>query len=263
MSPISTRTTPDIDPAAEDRRPLDTTVHLITPERVLFSYPLAGPSRRALAYLVDLAIIVLLILGSFLASLAATGFQGAGFGVGLALTFGVVWGYGTICEGGFNGRTVGKRLAGLRVVGVQGVPITASQAAIRNLLGAVDGPFPFLYLPGFASMALTRRFQRLGDLAAGTMVIVEEVRLETKMLRVEDRAVIDVVNLLPMRVAATSDQARALSDYVKSRGRFGPDLREEIAQPLAAPLRTRHGLPDSATADAVLCAYYHRLFLGD
>ena len=205
----------------------------------------------------------MLILLSFIVSAMATGFGGAGIGLGLAVMFGLIWGYGTVCEGGFNGRTVGKRISGLRVVGVQGVPITASQAAIRNLLGSVDGPLPFLYLPGLASMLLTRRFQRLGDLAAGTMVIVEEVRLDAKILRVAEPAVLDLVNLLPMRVAATSDQARALSDYVKSRGRFGPDLREEIAQPLAGPIRTRHNLPEAASGDAVLCAYYHRLFLGD
>lgn len=263
MSPITTRSSPEVDATVDASRPIDTTVHLITPERVMFSYPLAGPFRRVLAYLIDQVIVAVLIAGSFLGALLITGWGGAGVGVGLALMFGLIWGYGTVCEGGFNGRTVGKRIAGLRVVGVQGVPITASQAAIRNLLGAVDGPLPFLYLPGLASMLLTRRFQRLGDLAAGTMVIVEEIRLDARMIRVVDPAVLELVTLLPMRVAATSDQARALSDYVKSRGRFGPDLREEIAQPLAGPIRTRHNLPEAATGDAVLCAYYHRLFLGD
>ena len=265
LSTITLRANHDFDADAGVNQPIDTTVHLITPERVMFSYPLAGPARRALAYFIDALVISMLIgLVSIMTLLVVVAFRElAGVGVLLAFSFFVVWGYGTVCEGGFNGQTIGKRIVGLRVMTTQGVPITGSQAAIRNLLGTVDGPFPFLFLPGFLSMILTRRFQRLGDLAAGTMVIIEEVKLESKMVRVEDQAVLDLIMLLPMRVAATSDQARALSDYVKHRGRFGPDLREEIAQPLAGPIRSRFALPDASSGDAVLCAYYHRLFLGD
>ena len=265
MSTITLRANHDFDAVAGVNQPIDTTVHLITPERVMFSYPLAGPSRRALAYVIDsLMISVLIGVVSLISILLVVAFRElAGIGLLLAFSFFVIWGYGTVCEGVFNGQTVGKRVVGLRVMTTQGVPITGSQAAIRNLLGTVDGPFPFLFLPGFVSMILTRRFQRLGDLAAGTMVIIEEVKLETKMIRVDDPAVLDLIMLLPMRVVATSDQSRALSDYVKHRGRFGPDLREEIAQPLAGPIRTRFALPDESSGDAVLCAYYHRLFLGD
>lgn len=250
------------DPEAE---PIDATTRLITPERVVFTYPLAGPARRALAYLIDAAVLGLIFAILVVVNLVLAATLGAfsQIGLTLAIVFVLVWGYGTVAEGAFNGRTVGKSLVGLRVLSTAGVPITGSQAAIRNLIGTVDGPLPFLFVPGLASMALTRRFQRLGDLAAGTMVVVEQVRHEAKLARVDDKAVADLLEYLPLRVAATPEQARAAADYVRSRGRFLPERREEIARHLADPLRERYALPGSSPGDAVLCAYYHRIFLGD
>ncbi len=243
--------------------PLDTAVRLITPERVEFLYPLAGPFRRSLAYLIDaLVLFALAVAGSYIGSLLTLGTE-AGRGVGYAILFALVWGYGAVLEGTFNGQTVGKRALGLRVMTTQGVPITGAQATIRNLLGAVDGPLPFLYLPGLTSMFLTAKFQRLGDLAAGTMVVVEERRHSASVPRVDEGAMGGLLPLLPLRVAAGPDLARALSDYVRHRPRFNRERREEIARHLAGPIRDRFGLPDSAGSDAVLCAFYHRLFLGE
>ncbi len=247
---------------SRDDEPLDTSVRLVTPERVQFRYPLAGPFRRSMAYLIDAAVLFgLIVIGSILSSLVTLG-SAAGLGPTLAIAFALIWGYGAFCEGVFNGQTVGKRALGIRVMTTQGVPITGSQAAIRNLIGTVDGPMPFLYLPGLTSMVLTSRFQRLGDLAAGTMVVVEESRFGASMPRVEEAVLEGVLPYLPLRLSAGPEMARALSDYVRHRNRFGRDRREEIARNLAGPLRQLHGLPDSATSDAVLCAFYHRLFLG-
>jgi uncharacterized RDD family membrane protein YckC len=251
--------------AIESRKaePLDTSVRLVTPERVEFRYPLAGPFRRAIAYLVDLAVLATLIaVGSFAAMLMTLGMP-SGMGLVLAMIFALIWGYGAFCEGVFNGQTVGKKAVGIRVVTTEGVPITGTQAALRNLIGAADGPLPFLYLTGLTSMVLTSRFQRLGDLAAGTMVIVEEPRYGSKVPTVEPELIAKLLPLLPLRVAAGSEMARALSDYVRHRTRFGRDRREEIARHLARPLRERYALPEQATSDAILCAFYHRIFLGE
>jgi uncharacterized RDD family membrane protein YckC len=246
-----------------ETEPLDTSVRLITPERVQFRYPLAGPFRRSIAYLLDVAVLlVLILLGWMVSTLLTLGSQ-AGAGPAQAIMFVLIWGYGAFCEGMFNGQTLGKRAVGIRVMTTQGVPITGSQAAIRNLIGTVDGPMPFLYLPGLASMLLTSRFQRLGDLAAGTMVIVEESRFRATVPRVEPSVTAEVLPFLPLRVTAGPEMARALSDYVRHRNRFGRDRREEIARHLARPLRERFALPSSASSDAVLCAFYHRLFLGE
>jgi uncharacterized RDD family membrane protein YckC len=243
--------------------PLDTTVRLVTPERIVFQYPLAGPFRRFFAYLIDLTLLIFLVLmATILALILALG-SFSGIGPALVAYFLLTWGYGAFCEGVFNGQTLGKRLVGVRVISEMGVPLTGAQAVLRNLVGAVDGLFPFFYLLGLSSMILTRRFQRLGDLAAGTMVVVEQRRRRVRLERVKEPAVEALLPWLPVRVAAGPEMARALSDYVKRRGRFGRARREEMAAHLARPLKGRYHLPDDATNDAILCAVYHRVFLGE
>jgi hypothetical protein len=110
---------------------------------------------------------------------------------------------------------------------------------------------------------LTRRFQRLGDLAAGTMVVVEQRRRRTGVIRVNDKEVYALLPWLPLRIQAGSQLARALSDYVWHRGRFTRSRREAIAEELARPLRKRYSLPIETPADTVVCAVYHRVFVGD
>jgi hypothetical protein len=82
-------------------------------------------------------------------------------------------------------------------------------------------------------------------------------------MRVDEPEVEALLPWLPLRVEAGPEMARALSDYVKNRRRFGSARRTEMAEHLARPLRVRYGLPESSTADVVLCAVYHRVFLGD
>lgn len=242
--------------------PLDTAVRLITPERITFQYRLAGPFRRAGAYLLDLALISGLTIASILgASILSLG-SGAGLGLALALIFIIRFGYGALCEAFLNGQTPGKRALGIRVVSVEGVPVTGAQAFLRNLLWCFDGLIPFAYLPAIISMTLTRRFQRLGDLAAGTMVIVEQRRDRDALVAVREPEVQAVLRLLPSRIDAGSELARALSDYVRSRNRFSPARREEMAAPLASQARLRFQLPDAPSADAILCALHDRIILG-
>jgi uncharacterized RDD family membrane protein YckC len=245
--------------------PLDTTVRLVTPERIVFQYPLAGPFHRFGAYLIDLAFWLLLVVVASIVSLALALGSASGIGLFLVAYFVLTWGYGATCEGLFNGQTLGKRIVGIRVVSDRGVPITGAQAVLRNLVGAVDGPIPFFFLLGLASMVLTRRFQRLGDLAAGTMVVIEERRRRLRLERVDEREIAPVLAWLPLRISAGPELARALSDYVRGRGRVNPRRREEMAAKLAAALRRRYDLPDSAarSGDALLCAVYHRVFLGE
>jgi hypothetical protein len=134
---------------------------------------------------------------------------------------------------------------------------------LRNVVGSVDLLLPFFYMLGLASMVLTAKFQRLGDLAAGTMVVIEARQRRSGVIRVKEPAVEALLPWLPVRIAAGPDLARALSDYVKRRERFRSALREEMAEPLARPLREKLGLPAGPSSDAVLCAVYHRVFLGE
>lgn len=246
---------------AEAVEALDTTVRLITPERIAFQYPLAGPFRRASAYLIDLMVLVLLGFLGLLGSLALSLGSAAGGGLFLVILFVLRFGYGALLEGIFNGQTVGKRAMSLRVVSIEGVPIGGGQAFLRNLLWCLDGALPFAYMPALASMVLTRRFQRLGDLAARTMVIVEQRPPRAGVARPDDRAVEALLPLLPATIDAGPELARALSDYVKHRRRFSPSRREEMAGHLARPARQKFDLPAEVPGDVVLCALYHRVFL--
>ncbi len=249
---------------AESRRePLDSLVRLVTPERIMIAHPLAGPSRRFVAYLIDQVLIIVMVALAIALSLLLTLGSQAGLGPALVGVFVLTWGYGAFCEGFFNGQTVGKHAMGIRVVSERGVPISGAQAVLRNLVGSVDGVVPFFYQTALASMILSPKFQRLGDLAAGTMVVVEERRWRRGVTRIDDPEIAKLLLWLPGRIAAGSDLARVLSDYVEVRGRFGPARREEMAEPLARPLRKRFGIADHYSADVVLCAVYHRVFLGD
>jgi uncharacterized RDD family membrane protein YckC len=243
--------------------PMDTTVQLVTPERIAFQYPLAGPFHRACSYLIDLLVLIGLTLAGWFVSTVITLGTSASMGLFLIGFFVLYQFYGALCEGLFNGQTAGKRALGLRVVSTEGVPIGGGQAVLRNLLWAFDGIWPFAYLPALACMLLTGRFQRLGDLAAGTMVIVERGPRAVGVARIQDRDSDAVLPLLPAKIAAGSQLSRVLSDYVKRRGRFSRPRREEMVDFLVRPLRRRYGLPPTVSGDAVLCALYRRVFLGD
>src|SRR3954469_13216588 len=133
---------------------LDTTVRLVTPERIVFRYPLAGPFRRYVAYLIDLALVLVLTLGAALVSALLALGSASGVGPFLVAYFVLMWGYRGSCEAVFNGQTLGKRLLGIRVVTDRGVPITGAQAILRNVVGALDGVVPYLSRPDLTSMLL-------------------------------------------------------------------------------------------------------------
>ncbi len=287
MATGTATTRPTTTAAAAGGEPLDTAVRLLTPERIVFSYPLAGPFRRASAYLIDLMVIGLLAIAAFIIALAFAIVTPAGIGLAFVGLFVLQWGYGALWEGFNNGQTPGKKMLGLRVVSDRGVPLSGAQAFLRNILWAFDGLFPFAYLPALACMMLTGRFQRLGDLAAGTMVVAEVAPRRGGVVLVREKEVEELLPFLPARVAAGPELARALADYVKRRERFPKRRRDEMAGHLADALRLHYVLPDRVGppalvtgesrdplrlrydtqgrvgADAILCAFYHRVFVGD
>ncbi len=144
-----------------------------TPEGVVFSYALATPVTRSLAWAVDTAAIGALcyFAGRFAATVGAvsTDWQGA---LTAILYFAAQMGYGMFLEWRWRGQTLGKRLFRLRVIDAQGLRLQLSQVAIRNLLRLVDA-LPLLYLVGGAACLFNRNYQRLGDLAANTVVARE------------------------------------------------------------------------------------------
>jgi uncharacterized RDD family membrane protein YckC len=153
---------------------------LLTPESVDISYDVAGIGSRFVAATVDLlsqiGLLVLITLGSIgLMQLPEPG-PTAGAILLITLYFAVFWGYFIIFETLWSGQTPGKRLAHLRVIKTSGHPIGFIDALVRNLLRIVDF-LPSLYALGVVVMFANRRSRRIGDLAAGTVVIKERPRI--------------------------------------------------------------------------------------
>src|SRR5574341_241902 len=146
---------------------LDTTRRVATPEGIELTLRLAGPVPRALAWAVDLAIrfgIVMVVM-----TVAST-LGRAGWGVVLLAAFFVEWLLPAWFEAAWDGQPPGKRLFRRAVLNDDGTPLRWPGALPRNLLRAVDF-LPLLYGIGLAAMLLNRDFKRLGDLAAGTVVV--------------------------------------------------------------------------------------------
>lgn len=142
-----------------------------TVEGVRFALPLAGPIHRFLAWLVDAALVgaALLLAGALLTALSALS-PDLSWGITILVQFVLSTGYAMALEWGWRGQTVGKRLLGIRVIDRRGLRLTPDQVFIRNLLRAVDS-FPLFYLVGGAACFFSPKAQRLGDLAANTIVV--------------------------------------------------------------------------------------------
>lgn len=146
---------------------------LRTPENVTFEYELAGVSARGVAFLID-ALLLGVFVGSVVAILSVFDLVTAGLAktlVPLAF-FASQWGYGVLFEWLWNGQTLGKSAVRLRVLGLDGFSVSLTQAATRNLVKIVD-QMPALYGLGALLISMHPRAQRLGDLAAGTIVVQE------------------------------------------------------------------------------------------
>jgi len=245
---------------------LDTSIEIVTPENIAFRYQVAGPMRRLPAYLIDLAIRVgvgMLVLYVFMFIFALLGLPGLGFGIVLVFWFLLAWFYGGLLETFWNGQTPGKRLMQIRVLSVDGQPINGLQAVMRNLLRAVDSQPGLLYLVGLLTAATNDRFQRLGDLACGTMVVVEERHWYRGIIRIDEPEVRRLAAQVPADFRASRTLARALAAYVQRRRVFPWVRRMEIARHLGEPLRERFGLPPEVNLDHLLAAVYHRTFITD
>jgi uncharacterized RDD family membrane protein YckC len=255
-------------------RQLDSRIEIVTPENIAFHYVVAGPFRRLPAYLIDGLIITTGLVGALIGisiAFSVAGFSAIGIGVWLLIAFATSWFYFGLFETFWNGQTPGKRMMGLRVLSVTGQPINAMQAILRNILRAVDG-MPVLgsmaisipmYMVGILAAASNSRYQRLGDLAAGTMVAVES---RSKLRGLSQLNHPDVVRLaldLPRSLAVNRGMAQALSLYVARRDRIAPARRFEIARTLSESLAERFGLPRDINPDLMLCALYYRTFIAD
>ena len=221
-----------------------------TPEGVRFSYELATPAVRALAWSVDAGAIG---VASYAAAKAAEvgNFlsQDLAKALGIALYFAISMAYGIVLEWRWRGQTLGKRLFGLRVIDAQGLRLQFPQIAVRNLLRFVDA-LPLLYLVGGAAAFLNRRGQRLGDLAANTVVARERGRREPDL---EQIAPAKYNSLLAWPHLAARLRSRAQPEAVglavravARRDGYRPAARVELFRELAAYFRSLAPFPEAA-----------------
>ena len=228
---------------------LEDRITIVTPEGIELQLALAGAGSRFIAGAIDLALQLLLLGLSALATLALIG-----GGVGVALfamaAFAALYLYDILFEVLASGRTPGKRVTHLRVVRDEGAPVDLPASAIRNLLRLID-LLPAAYLLGLLSILVTERNQRLGDLAAGTLVIRDaaSVASERAGFALPDRAgsraapaagAGDAASSSSWDVSAVSAQeVAAVRRFLERRASLDGRARSELAHRLAQGLRAK------------------------
>lgn len=226
--------------------PIDSQVHVETPENVWLSFHPAGLGPRMWAYFIDLCISLLIIIAlaivvSLLSpilqiSAAHSGIMAVGF-------FAVTFFYYVLFEYFWDGRSPGKKVAKIRVIKVAGYPISFWDSFLRNLLRTADLLLPF-YGVGMLVMLGTRRMQRLGDLVAGTFVVHEE-REVVRGYPPWVHGVPAIPSTERSNAYQPSERTLDLIETFLTRAqRLSRERADEIAHILAGPLREKLGFWD-------------------
>jgi len=226
-------------------------LYIQTPEGITVSLTLAGPTTRFLAWIVDQFCIVALGQTSMLL-VVWLGMLGAEYVIAGSMVayFCVSIGYPIALEWLWRGQTLGKRLLRLRVVDEQGLRLQFSQIVVRNLLRFVDA-LPLFYLLGGVASFLSAHAQRLGDLAANTVVIRERQFAEPDL----DELLAGKYNSFRayphiearLRQRATPEEARVALQALVRRNDLDPNARVELFADLAAHFRELAAFPEEAS----------------
>ena len=220
------------------------TVDIETPELVTFSYTVAGVGSRVAAALIDYLLCLLL----FIAILVGLAYVGAGRAIGGRETsseawavavvvlgqFLILWGYYVLWEGLADGQTPGKRFMRLRVVSDGGYSVSFAGSAIRNLVRILDMQPVVTYGFGIASILATKQGKRLGDLAAGTMVVREQV-VHTPVVHrpavaeADDSVSGTAADANQTTARLTDDEFSVLERFIDRRSALAPARRTELA----------------------------------
>lgn len=210
-----------------------------TPEQIPLEFALAGVGSRFLAIAFDtmlqaLGIGALLLLAGVTRWLSGPVWPALGpwvLGALLFVGFVIYAGYFAVFESIWSGQTPGKRLVALRVIDVSGRPVTVYGALIRNILRIVD-QIPAIYAVGIVSVLVTRRNQRLGDLAAGTVVVHER----TEAVAHEPAPSVSMRHgahrLAPAEVVL-------IEGFLRRRAELDPLIRLESARRIAGRMKTK------------------------
>ena len=235
----------------------DDTRTVTTPEQVAVTYTLAGIGTRFVATLLDTCIqgLVALIVGLIAAAFGtAMPFSPLGsldtmapswlFALTIIVIFGVIWGYFIFWETIWNGQTPGKRATGIRVMRDGGYPVDFRAAFVRNIVRYVDF-LPAFYGTGALTVFLSKDSKRLGDYAAGTIVVMDSrpapfVQSTAAAPPPEYRLLGDPA-MLNLR-AMTREQFAVVDRFLSRRLDLAPNVRVEMAYKIAWPLMAVIGM---------------------
>jgi uncharacterized RDD family membrane protein YckC len=226
-----------------------------TPEGVQLDLPLAGIGSRFMALIIDslieIVVLIAVILGAY-----AIGGEVAATIVGLCGVLAAYVGYHVVMEVFGGGRTIGKRATGLRVVSDGGAQIGLRASLIRNVFRILEG-LATSYIPAMISVLATRNNQRLGDLAAGTLVVRDQrpasvVAPSAPFVAPERFANWDVTGI-------GEEEATAVRAFLERRSDLRPGARRALAGQLAGQLRplvagVRPGLDDETFLEHLAAA---------
>ncbi|PSB24168.1 RDD family protein [Stenomitos frigidus] len=247
-------------------------VSLSTPESVELEFTLAGIGNRTLALLIDYHILAAILIGFWVLwgmfSLGLLSYLNSGtfnyasaplwlLAIALLINFFIFAGYFTFFEVMWQGQTPGKRFTKIRVIRDDGRPIGLSQAALRSLLRPIDD-FCFV---GVFFILLGKQEKRLGDWAAGTLVIQEQRGDRKATLMISDQAkelAIDLPKMADLNQLLPDDFA-VVRTYLQRRRAMDKRARNDLSLNLARQLRTLIGLetiPPNTSADQFLEAVY-------
>lgn len=251
-------------------QPSNEMLQIDTPENVTFDYDVSGIGSRFLAALVDTLLIFLIefiVIGALVFAFnnvdneTVNAWALAILGL---ISFGFFWGYYIFFEIAWNGQTPGKRATGIRVIRMDGTPVAATEVVIRNLVRVID-LLPTAYGIGVLSMFITDKSRRIGDLAAGTVVVHDRPATSsiTDLQTDRARALASVNARLPLPAnfpieRVTEKDIQLIEEYLLRR--YYLSNREQMAAHLLGSLTTRLGLgPDAlpvAEADEMLVSIY-------
>jgi len=198
---------------------LDTRYRVEIPGGINLEAQVVGPIPRSLAFAIDLAIRGVIL---FVLSIASIPFGAFGLGGGffLIFLFAIEWLYPVLFEVFWRGQTPGKKALGISVINDDLTPVTLGTSLVRNLLRTIDF-MPLFYLAGLVTMLCNRRFQRLGDLAAGTLVI--SVRESSRPASQKD-----IVPLAPSTPLLRTEQT-SIIDFLQRSSQLSEPRQRELA----------------------------------
>lgn len=239
-----------------------------TPEQININFQKAGIGSRFYAALLDTLLLVLLIVAGAYVNAKFMIELGDILGkwlraVGSIVIFAIFWGYYMVFEITTNGQSPGKRVLGLRVIKDGGYPISFADSAIRNLVRIVDF-LPFGYGAGLLVMLLNKNWQRLGDLAAGTLV-VKTSRKGKELTTAASKVTLPQINTPPQEFLyadwiqpdlVTESELDMVREYLSRRPTLSAVRRTELARTIGSPIAEKMNGDSSIRYDKFLEEVY-------